>query len=292
VSPQASASKKAPTSGARKATDGGATFYIREVADAVGVSPSVIRDWERQGLISPARGANGYRLYSYEDVGRARQIRDLVRGSGLNAAGVRRVLGLTENGTGNDGAHALDGDGIGRRIRRLRRQQGISLRGLAAKTGLAASHISAIERSMTRPSMASGVKLAEALGVGFLELIGSKEANDENAVVRRDDRLHPTVDFPGMQIDKLNRHGDELDAHMMTILPGLGSEGSYAHAGEEFIFVLSGQLEFTLDETETYMLGAEDTISFRSSRPHRWRNPGPEDAIVIWVDLLPNGHRA
>jgi hypothetical protein len=80
--PQDAVRDTAPEAPERAAT----TFYIREVADVVGVSPAVIRSWERQGLLAPARASNGYRLYSYDDVEHARRIRDLLQRDGLNAA--------------------------------------------------------------------------------------------------------------------------------------------------------------------------------------------------------------
>jgi mannose-6-phosphate isomerase-like protein (cupin superfamily) len=146
-----------------------------------------------------------------------------------------------------------------------------------------------MERSLTRPSMASVGKLAEGLGSDFLALIGSPQTPGADIVVRKDDRPHPTVDFPGMEIEKLNRHGLDLSAHLMTILSGRGSQGSYNHGGEEFILVLSGDLEVTLDETQTHVLHPMDAITFRSSRPHRWRNPGTERTVVVWVDSPPSG---
>jgi DNA-binding transcriptional MerR regulator/mannose-6-phosphate isomerase-like protein (cupin superfamily) len=284
--PQDAVRDTAPEAPERAAT----TFYIREVADVVGVSPAVIRSWERQGLLAPARASNGYRLYSYDDVEHARRIRDLLQRDGLNAAGVRSVLGAAEPATAGHAAPSADEDAeaIGKHIRRLRREQGLSLRALAAKTGLGASHISAMERSLTRPSMASVGKLAEGLGSDFLALIGSPQTPGADIVVRKDDRPHPTVDFPGMEIEKLNRYGIDLNAHLMKILPGLGSEGSYEHGGEEFILVLSGEFEVTLDETDTHVLHAMDSISFRSTRPHRWRNPGKEVTVVVWVDTPPH----
>lgn len=270
-----------------------ATFYISQVAEAVGVSAAVIRAWEQEGLLSPPRADNGYRLYSADDLERARRIRDLVRVNGLNAAGARQVLGTSDDApaTVDEGVQRRQAaESLGKRVRRRRTERGLSLRALAASSGLAASHISAIERSLTRPSVATVGKLAEALGTTFLALIGSSEIR-ETGVVRRSQRQRLKVDFSGIVMEKLDGGGEDLAAHMMTIKPGSGSDGSYHHGGEEFIYVLAGELEVTLDEAETTRLTAGDAITFHSARPHRWRNPTEQTAIVLWVDTPPYIYR-
>ena len=172
------------------------TFYIRQVADAVGVSAAVIRSWEQEGLLSPTRAPNGYRLYSPQDLERARKIRDLTRVNGLNAAGVRQVLGPEPTSPERAGAAGGVRDDIGPRVRRRREDLHLSLRALAARSGVAASHISALERSRTKPSVATVGKLADALGTTFLALIGS-DTIGASGVVRAAERLQPAVAFSG-----------------------------------------------------------------------------------------------
>jgi DNA-binding transcriptional MerR regulator/quercetin dioxygenase-like cupin family protein len=270
--------------------DDTAGLYIRDAANVVGVTRAVMRDWERQGLLSPHRGANGYRLYTHEDIERAKQIRRLIHRDRLNAAGVRSVLGVPKapasGQRGPNGRDKSDSDewaGFGRHIRRLRREKGLSLRALSAMTGLGPSHISAIERSLTHPSMASLTTLAEALGSNTLRLLGN-DIPSEDDVVRSDERPLSHLKFTGMKIERLDRHGLDLSAHLMTVLPGHGSDGTYKHGGEEFILVLTGEFEITLDETRTHLLGPMDAVTFSSLRPHRWRNPGTNPAVIVWID--------
>ena len=64
-----------------------------------------------------------------------------------------------------------------------------------------------------------------------------------------------------------------MEPHLFTIAPGAGSGDSYAHEGEEFIFVLRGTLDISL-EGEEYVLQAGDSFYFESNTPHTWRNSG------------------
>jgi transcriptional regulator with XRE-family HTH domain len=78
-------------------------------------------------------------------------------------------------------------DAIGRRIRRLREQRGLSLRALAKEAGVAVSAIAAVEvgtRSGDRLSAQTCRRLARALGVTIDYLVGVYENDDDPAPVR------------------------------------------------------------------------------------------------------------
>lgn len=259
-------------------------IYIQEAAQMVGVSATVLRMWEREGLVRPERSDAGYRLYSYEDIKRLRRIRDLVQGDGLNAAGVRRVL--AEDGLKLDAAPRRSN--IGSRIRQLRLRRGESLRDLALKTGLSPSYISAIERSLSNPSVASLQKLAAALGTNMVKMLGHDGGpTRDDLVVKPDRRKQLDLDVPGVVIEELATVDTQLEPLLFRIAPGAGSDESYSHEGEEFLFVLDGTFEITLEETSTYTLSRGDAMTFPSHRPHRWRNSGDAEAVLIWINTPP-----
>ena len=70
-----------------------AMFTISVAAELAGLHPQTLRLYEREGLLDPARSPGGTRRYSPEDIDRLHEITALT-GSGLNLAGVRRVLEL------------------------------------------------------------------------------------------------------------------------------------------------------------------------------------------------------
>ena len=53
-------------------------------------------------------------------------------------------------------------------------------------------------------------------------------------------------------------------------------------AGEEFAYVLAGKVEFVIDQ-ETLVLGEGDSLAFKASRPHRWRNLHGGQTQILWV---------
>ena len=75
-----------------------------------------------------------------------------------------------------------------------------------------------------------------------------------------------------------------LECHLFRVPPKSGSDGSYAHAGEEFIYMLEGELEIWLDEWESHTLKPGDSFWFESNLGHRWFNPSKAEAVLIWVN--------
>ncbi len=77
-----------------------------------------------------------------------------------------------------------------------------------------------------------------------------------------------------------------MEPHLFRIAPQAGSGESYAHEGEEFLFVLRGELQIALDG-EQYHLKRGDSFYFESATPHHWKNPGRSEAWLLWVNTPP-----
>jgi DNA-binding transcriptional MerR regulator/quercetin dioxygenase-like cupin family protein len=257
--------------------------YIAQAARITGVSSSLIRTWESEGLVSPMRTESGYRVFSPGDIEQLRRIRDLIHRDGLNAAGVRRVL--SSSGDGNGGGSIRPIPPVGGRIREYRRRQGLSLRAVAERAGVSPSAISAVERGHSTPTVGSLHRLARAFDTTVPSLLGTAEPH-RRLVVRKDDR--PVLfETPGVIMENLYDVDTVLQSMLISVDPGAGNGESYAHDGEEFLYVVEGRLELTLDEIDLYQLGAGDALTFASTRPHRWVNPGTVRSVIVWVNTPP-----
>lgn len=72
-----------------------------------------------------------------------------------------------------------------------------------------------------------------------------------------------------------------------TILPGSDSGPAYHHAAEEeCVILLEGRLQVTVED-EVHELAPGDALTYRSRRPHAWRNTGDQVAVAIWVITPP-----
>jgi proline racemase/DNA-binding transcriptional MerR regulator/quercetin dioxygenase-like cupin family protein len=258
---------------------------IGQVEHATGVRATTIRAWERHGLLHPDKTAAGRRVYDPEDVARIIAIDRMRRVQGLNLSAIRQVL----KASGDEGrrpARSPAGSNVGIGVRARRLAQGLSVRELAARTGLAASFVSMLERGAANPSPASLSRLAEALGTTLTDLLGHAEANPSGLIQAGAGR---TVQLgPLVQVEQLSVGKSLMDAEIWSLAPGAESEGPYAHDGEELIHVLAGSFEIGLDTGPMRTVAAGDSLYFASGRPHRWRNPGPEPARLLWANTDAN----
>lgn len=174
---------------------------------------------------------------------------------------------------------------IGLRLRRLRQQQGLTLRDVATATGLSVGHLSQLERDLVSPSVKTLHDISRALGVNISWFFQDESPGNrlEQYVTRADARQR--ISFAGGVDDyRLNSSAvRDLGLLYSTFEPGASSgEADYTHEGEEAGLVVAGALELWIDGQAT-RLDAGDSFSFPSTRPHRYRNPGAEPAVVIWA---------
>jgi transcriptional regulator with XRE-family HTH domain len=213
---------------------------------------------------------------------RLRQVARLRRLDRLNTAAIRRELGAAEQ-TAGPRRWETDAD-LGRRLRTLRTEQRLSLTAAAKRSGLSMSFLSAVARGQSSISVGNLFKLADAYGTTVPGLSLNHRAGPRG-LLRPEDRPRAVAGRGLVVIEDLIASPRALEARRIEILPGGGSEEAYAHPGEEFVFVLAGELRFAIAEREHYELCAGDSRYFRSTEAHRWRNDGAEPVAVLWINV-------
>jgi DNA-binding transcriptional MerR regulator len=258
-------------------------YRIGEAARRVGVSPSALRLWERQGLVRPARSHGRYRLYSDADVERLGRIRRLRQVDRLNAPGIRHVL-RDAAGVPPDAERRIDG----RPLRRLREKRGWSLRTASERTGLSISFLSSIERGVSGASIATLQRLAAAYDTTLLELFGPPPTRDGRRMVAADQRAVLRLASDRVRIEHLAHGARQLEPQLFVLAAGASSDGAYAHEGEEFLYLLSGALTVWIGDDERYRLRrVGDALCFPSTLPHRWRNDARGETRLLWINTPP-----
>ncbi|HYM84527.1 MAG TPA: MerR family transcriptional regulator [Candidatus Dormibacteraeota bacterium] len=262
---------------------------IEAAARSVGVSPSALRLWERQGLIAPARTSGGARRYRPEDIARLREVRRWRAVEGLNAAAIRRLLppprsgGDTPPGDGAEGGRAASVAEIAARLRALRSRRRLTLRDAAARSGLSVSFISGLERGLTGASIAALRRLTDAYGSTLAELLD--EPTVGRLVRTADRRVLDTGS--GVRIEHLASAPVSLEPQLFVLEAGATSDGAYSHPGEEFMYVLDGQIAVWLGESEVYRLAIGDSLTFPSTVSHRFQALGETQTRLLWVNTPP-----
>ena len=264
-------------------------YSIGHVSDVTGVNASTLRSWEQQGLIEPAKSVGGRRTFTDEDIQRIVTIGRMRRVYGYSIAGVKRALSeqALETPANPQAADVPDADPrldrIGARVRALRVEAGLSLRQTAEKTGVAASHLSMFERGVAFPSPSRLASIARLFNRSLADLLGGTSTRGQPFIRRGQGRIVGSFG-PGVCVEQLTVSERLMDCEIWTISPSAESEGFYAHEGEELIHVLEGAFELSLDGDPAEILNAGDSAYFDSTRQHRWRNPGAEAAVVLWVN--------
>ncbi len=178
---------------------------------------------------------------------------------------------------------------LGPRIRHLRREAGLSLAELAARTDVSEATLSRIETGKSEVSAPHLYRLAAALGrdVGsFFDAAPVHMAPGRRSVTRRAE---------GAPLDTPRLHGRALATELMhkqmhpfvnhvraTTLDAAG--GLQSHAGEEFLFVLSGQLILLSDTYAPLHLHPGDSLYFDGAQPHAYLSADPEGVEFLVVN--------
>ncbi len=172
-------------------------------------------------------------------------------------------------------------DDLGRRLRRVRELNGLSQRQLAKKSGVSNASISLIENDRTSPSLGILKRVLDAVPISVSEFF-ALELPADSQVVYRSTELTQISEAP----ISYRQVGGNLSQRRLQILveryaPGADTgRSALSHDGEEGGVVQSGQLELTVED-QTYLLNPGDSYLFSSRLPHRFRNPGNQDCVLV-----------
>ncbi|SDQ57825.1 Cupin domain-containing protein [Arthrobacter crystallopoietes] len=256
---------------------------IGHVASILGVPTARIRLWEHERLINPLRTDSGQRRYSPRDLERLQTIRDLLDTKAMTLTGVREALSEEVVPPSSMEPSPAPADPVGARAKALRLQQGMSLRDLAKLSGISPSALGAFERGLNKPNTGRISKIAHALGTTVPELLGTAPP-ESGTVVRAAERPSLPLNDEGVTIELLYRSATALQPQSIVVQPGCGIREAITHTGEDFLVVMTGEINLVLDTIEVHHLGPGDSATFPSTRPHSFHNPGTVPAHLIWVN--------
>jgi transcriptional regulator with XRE-family HTH domain len=155
---------------------------------------------------------------------------------------------------------------------------------LAARSGLSQPFLSQLERGLTTPSLTSIYKIADALALppgAFLRAsspsgVVAHESDPQVIKVTEDAGQLARVLVPGSQ-------SDIMEAYEHHFTPGQGERGWFEHTGEDFVYVLEGEVTLELRDHEPIHLRAGQSAHHRGDIPHRCRLVGDVPARTLLV---------
>lgn len=161
---------------------------------------------------------------------------------------------------------------VGKSLRKLRDERGLTIRGLATKSGLAVNTLSLIENARTSPSVSTLQQLAAALDVpitAFFEIEGPEQ---KVVYLRGGNRQRADFESGALEDLGMGMRGRRMEP-FVVILQAHANSGPQpvVHTGQEFVYCLEGRLIYEIED-QIYRLDPGDSLLFEAHLPHRWMN--------------------
>lgn len=181
-----------------------------------------------------------------------------------------------------------DAAGIGADLRALRKSRGKTLTELALATGRSVGWLSQVERGISHPSIDDLRLLADRLEAPLSLFFGDPDApaDERGHVVRWNAGRSLGAPEGGLKEMLLSPDlGGAFEIVHSVFDPGAELAVAQTRPTEEAGYIISGKLDLWIND-QLFSLNEGDSFRFRGE-PYRWRNPGDEPVVAIWVIAPP-----
>lgn len=175
---------------------------------------------------------------------------------------------------------------IGKKIKELRMAKSLTQEELASRCDLSKGFISQVERDLTSPSISTLVDILESLGTNLKDFFNEYEEEkivftDEDVFETRDEELGYALEWIVPNAQK-----NAMEPILLTLEPGGRYKEEEPHEGEEFGYVLTGNIEVHLGSRK-YKAKKGESFYYKAKANHYISNPGKSQAKVVWISTPP-----
>ena len=186
---------------------------------------------------------------------------------------------------------------IGHKIKGIRESKNLSIEEIAERSGLTVEQINSIENDVNLPSLGPLIKIARALGVRLGTFMDDNDALGPVVTRAADREKDCSISFSNDATDS-RKHMEyhplaqqKAGRHMEPFVIDINPEGSpefqlSAHEGEEFIYVMQGEIEIVYGK-DTYTLKEGDSIFYDSIVKHHVHGAPGKSAKILAVVYIP-----
>lgn len=174
---------------------------------------------------------------------------------------------------------------IGKKIKQLRNQKGLTQEELADRCELTKGYISQLENNLNSPSIATLTDILSALGTNLSNFF--HEETEEKIVFSKNEFIEKDSDgvlwnwlIPNAQKNMMEPVLVELSENVETVR-------DVPHDGEEFGYVLEGKILIVLGNTQ-HTCKKGEAFYYSAGKPHYIINKGKNKAKFIWISTPPN----
>lgn len=176
---------------------------------------------------------------------------------------------------------------VGKRVKDARTELGMTLKDVAALSGMSPTHISEIERGKTSPTVGALRRIAAALHKDTAYFVEEKPL-PKVSVVKKEDR-ESLIIGQGEGFITAKRLTTGIPAGRISVILVDDTDGkavvSEPHEGEEAILVLSGRMKASVSGKE-YILNPGDCLHYSGRVPHQAEPTGGR-AKALWIKVMP-----
>ncbi len=175
---------------------------------------------------------------------------------------------------------------LGPRIRALREGMDLSLRDLAARSGVSAPMLSQVERGETSPTLQVAARIAAGLDLRLSQLLRLDE-DGAVSIVRRAERRGERRDGHAYEVLTPPLPGQRAEVSRHRLAPGGATGGPgdppmHEPGARETAVVQAGRVRLRIDGA-AHDLAAGDCVTFDADLPHHFENPTREEAVLLAV---------
>ena len=174
---------------------------------------------------------------------------------------------------------------IGKKIKELRTLCNLTQEELANRTELTKGYISQLENDLTEPSISTLEDILKALGTNLGDFFSTQNTNQ--VVFKASDYFDKEEEVYKITWLVPNAQKNEMEPILLTIYPFSETHVDYPHEGQEFGYVLEGELLLCIDNKKLKVKKGE-TFYYDSTKNHYLKNVKDKICKVVWVSSPPN----
>ncbi len=179
----------------------------------------------------------------------------------------------------------VDEKSFGAKMKQLRQLRKMTFENLANKTGLSNRYLKEIEEGKIIPPVSAVIQISKALSIDSGSFLSAEE--QEALARKRKESFYKRTQAYSYKTLTPEAESKHMKAFLVTIDPKQDHRMvEYRHEGEEFIYVLKGEVEVRVGENENHLKKGE-TLHFDSGIPHKLRNLSDEESKLLVVLYTP-----
>ncbi|HSB06316.1 MAG TPA: XRE family transcriptional regulator [Thermodesulfobacteriota bacterium] len=178
----------------------------------------------------------------------------------------------------------VDEKSFGAKMEEMRLAQKMSLEQLANLTGLSQRYLRDIEQGIANPSVSVVIQIAKAFSIDSGSFLSAEDEASEKKRMESFFKRTQAYSYKTLTPHAEKKH---MKAFLVTIDPKQDHKMvEYRHEGEEFVYVLKGEIEVIAGE-KRHLLKENETLHFDSGLAHKLRNLTEENAKLLVVIYTP-----